>query len=305
MKGWLLCVSSASLLFACTTKNIYHNDGKEKGGGAQNAPSVQLNADEQNKPASCRDAWVAAAVGRVQDERGRGVEGAYVGYCTKADTSVCLATVPTEKDGWYTYRIDANFRCVREIVANAQPKPADMGKFSPAYCKLALTAERGLLEVEEALTMYPLEAPNRPPGAARTTITFPSGLQLQLAKDDLLEDDRAEKLGAAILDLSELPCFVKPSDNLDTLVVFGPEINADIFRDKPKIGFAVPTSLAEGTKVELLLLGGFTTFADQETQLDEGSFEPYGTGTVKDGMVVPDRGSELPALTALGIRKQR
>ena len=93
------------------------------------------------------------------------------------------------------------------------------------------------------------------------------------------------------------------------LVVFGPDVNVKLFYDKPKIAFKIPNTakLAEGSKVELLLLGGFTTFLTKESSktVEEGSFAPYGTGTIKGGFVVPDPGSELPALTALGIRPKK
>ena len=60
--------------------------------------------------------------------------------------------------------------------------------------------------------------------------------------------------------------------------------------------------LAEGTRVELLVLGGLETRLADGTSVHEADFDVFGTATVTDGMIVSDPGSELPYLSWLGYR---
>lgn len=300
--GTLLSFTAATFLLHCSSETTTAPVDVP-------APKPVLTKEESEKPASCTDSWVSVAVGKVATDSGEAVEGALVGYCVKAERNVCLAPIKSEKGGWYTYRVEGDKRCVKEIVARAEAPEGSTGKYSVAYCPIPTTAQSGLLEVSTKLVLYSLDAPAAPATAARTPVKFPSGIELTFAPEDLLEKEMAGKIGAKMVDLASPPCFVKASDALSMLVVFGPDVNVKLFYDKPKIGFKVPNTakLAEGSKVDLLILGGFQTFLTKESTevVEEGSFAPYGTGTVKGGFVVPDPGSELPGLTALGIRPKK
>lgn len=271
------------------------------------APTPVLTPEESTKPASCADNWVSVAVGKVRNDAGEAIESAVVGYCVKSETNLCLPTTKSEKGGWYTYRVGADHRCLKEIVARADPKDEDIGKYSVAYCNIPPAAKNGLLQTPTDLVLYRIDAPLAPPSTTRQAVKFASGIELTFSSEDLLEKNLAPKIGAKILDVASPPCFVKPSDNLAMLVAFGPDVNVNLFFDKPKIGFRIPNTakLPDGAKVDLLLQGGFATYLDKEHHLDEGSFGPYGTGTVRGDFIVPDPGSELPALTMLGIRLKK
>ena len=299
--GAVASLALTAFLFHCSTATTAPVDVP--------APKPVLTKEESEKPATCADSWVSVAVGKVATDTGDSVEGALVGYCVKSERNTCLAPIKSEKGGWYTYRIDGDKRCVKEIVARAEAPEGSVGKYSVAYCPIPTSAQGGLLEVSTKLVLYTLEAPAAPATAARTAVKFPSGVELTFAPADLLEKEMAGKIGAKMVDLASPPCFVKASDALSMLVVFGPDVNVKLFYDKPKIDFKIPNTakLAEGSKVDLLLLGGFQTFLTKDSTevVEEGSFLPYGTGTVKGGFIVPDPGSELPALTAVGIRPKK
>lgn len=272
------------------------------------APKPVLTPEESQKPATCNDNWVSVAVGRVTTSDGQPIVGATVGYCVKTETNLCLPVTASEKGGWYTYRIDASHRCLKEIVSRADPKDEDLGKYSVSYCPIPLSATNGLLELQTSQVLYPVERPLSPiSGGGRRSVSFPSGIELTFAPDDFVDQQNSPKIGAAILDVTKPPCFVKPSHALAMLVAFGPDMSVNVLWDKPKVGFRIPNKakLPEGSKVELLLLGGFATKLDKEHNAEEGSFEPYGTGTVRNGFIEPDPGSELPALTMLGIRAKK
>ncbi len=275
-------------------------------------PVPTLTEEDRVTPSECKQAWVAAVTGRVVDGTGAPIEGASVGYCIFADgLSTCLPDVKTNKYGWYNKPIDKAFRCVEKMVARAYSGPTATSnlRLSESYCRPALTPSRGVLDNVTDDVLYKLAAPTSLPGLddakKARTVTFPGNIEVTITPDSIVESDQYNYLSAAPLDLATRPCFVPKDLTLDGLVAFAPNMNVAVFSSNPvKIGFKLGTTLPEGTAVDLYVLGGVSTQIDADHAVEEGELAKFGTGKVTNGAVVPDTGSELPALTAVGYKRR-
>jgi hypothetical protein len=272
-------------------------------------PVVSLSDGDRQKPASCADDWLAGSTGRVTNERGDAIIGAKVGYCTYGrESAVCLPFVATEKGGWYSLVVDASHRCITKLSVRVMPPEGE--RLSEAFCAPKVTLKAGVLDLEPDLRVYSLRAPTALPPmgdpAKARTIAFEDGLELTFAPDDVIESDQYARLSAGPLPEGERPCFLGADVTMDALYAFGPAMNVSVFAERPKIRFALPNpkKLAEGTAVEVFVLGGSGTQLDMDHAIDEGSFVRIGTGRVVKDRVVPDPGSELPALTVVGYRRK-
>lgn len=270
-------------------------------------PVVDLADSDREKPASCADQWLAGSTGRVVDDRGEGVAGARVGYCTYgAESAVCLPFATTEEGGWYSLVVDAEHRCVKKL--SIRVMPPEGRRLSETFLSPPVRVSRGVLDLDPPIDVHTLGAPTKmpprgDPNAARTVV-FADGLELTFAPDDLVEGDQYEKLSAGAV--TTRPAFLPATLELDGLYAFGPAMNVSVFADRPKVKFALPNpkGLAEGTAVEIFVLGGSGTQLDADRAIEEGSFVVTGTGRVERGRIVPNAGSELPALTAVGYRRK-
>ncbi|MBX3186333.1 MAG: hypothetical protein KF819_04925 [Labilithrix sp.] len=272
-------------------------------------PTITLSETERTKPASCNASWLAGSTGRVTTDGGEILVGASVAYCAyHPDSAVCLPWVKTTEGGWYTVLVREPNRCMERL--SVRVIPPEGRRLSDAYCAPALSAIDGVLDLARDLRVYSLDAPTSLPprgDAAQTrTVSFAGGLELTFAPDDLVEGDLYDKLSAAPVTDGERPCFLPPELALDGLYAFGPAMNVSVFAGKPKVKFKLPNpkGLPEGAAVELFVLGGSGTQLDDTRAIEEGSFVSIGAGRVREGRVVPDPGSELPALTVVGYRRK-
>ena len=175
---------------------------------------------------------------------------------------------------------------------------------STAFCRVPMSPERGVLDVAERIPLHPVEVPTDLPPmgdpSSVRTVRFASGLELDVVPERLDWPDSYSYLRAGRVAPSGAPCFVDdaPSD-LHTLWAIGPELAAS-----PGIVARIPADgLADGTLVELWIVGGIFTELSDGRMIEEGAFEPYGTATVRDGFIVVDAGSALPYLSWVGIRR--
>ena len=272
-------------------------------------PTPALTEEDRVAPADCAAAWVAAATGRVVDNTGAPIEGASVGYCVFGNgLGNCLKDVKTTKNGWYNYPIETPYRCIEKLAVRIYAPEATKLRVSENYCKPALTPVRGVLDVATDDILYRLAAPTSLPAIgdpkASRTVTF-SDIDVTLIPDSIVEGDQYARMSAGVLDLKSPPCFVPKDLMLEGLVAFSPNMNVNVFGETiNKIGFKLKTTLPEGTAVDLYILGGLATQLNADKTVDEGEFVKFGTGKVQSGKVVPDAGSELPALTVLGYRRR-
>ncbi len=273
-------------------------------------PVPTLTDEDRVAAADCTSSWIAAATGRVVDNTGAPIEGASVGYCVFGNgLGNCLAYVKTTKNGWYNYPISKNYRCVDKAAVHALAPAATNQRLSESYCTPTLTPNRGVLDNATDEVLYRLAAPTSIPPLGdikqSRTVTFPGDIEVTLTPDAITESDQYERLSAAPIDPAARPCFVPKDLTLDGLVAFSPNMNVAVFSDNPvKIGAKLPTTLPEGTAVDLYLLGGVGTQLDTEHAVEEGTLAKFGTGKVTGGRVVPDSGSELTALTVVGYKRR-
>lgn len=271
-------------------------------------PVVSLPAADRAKPAECKDEWVAASTGRVVVDDGSSLVGAQVGYCTYTrESAICLPFATTEAGGWYALVVEERHRCLQGLSIRVVPPEGRL--LSETFCALPPRAQEGVLDLEPPLRVYSLEAPAEIPARGDPNVTrtvrFGFGLEVSFAPDDLVEGDLYERLSAGPVTDAQ-PCFLPPGLAMDAMYAFGPAMNVMIFADRPKVRFALPNpkKLPEGTSVSIYVLGGTATQLDLERAIPEGSFVEIGTGHVEGDRVVPDPGSELPALTVVGYRRR-
>lgn len=252
---------------------------------------------------ACTGEWVAAVTGRIVDESGAGVAEAVPQMCVRLGdgTLNCLAPSPAREDGYFARIIDEDSRCMSVLNFRAFLPGSSFGT---TYCHSDLQVEDGILSIPDPLILYEVEPaaalpPEGDPEAPRT-VTVADGLEIDARPAPMF--GTYEGLGGTRID--ETTCF--SGAGLDGLYALTPESGTFRFGTE-EVGFPVriPTTLPDGTTVDLLVLGGLDEFDLPSGQrLTEGAFEVFGTGTVVDGMVVSDPGSELPYLSWLGFRAQ-
>lgn len=266
------------------------------------APSFpELETLDTTPDPTCSDEWVAAVTGRIVDESGAGVALAVPQMCVRNGdgTLNCLAPEPARDDGYFARIIDAESRCMSVLNFRAF---LPNGSFGTTYCQSDLMVQDGILSVPDPLVLYEVapaaELPPEGDPEAPRTVTLADGLEIDARPAPMF--GTYEDLGGTRID--ETTCF--SGSDLDGLYALTPE-TATFRLGSEEVGFPVriPTTLAEGTTVDLFVLGGLDEFTlPSGPRLTEGAFEIFGTGTVVDGMVVSDPGSELPYISWLGYR---
>lgn len=266
------------------------------------APSFpELDSLDRTPDPACTDVWVAAVTGRVVDERGAGVPEAVPQMCVRLGdgTLNCLAPESARDDGYFARIIDEDSRCMSVLNFRAF---LPNGPFGTTYCQSRLEVVDGVLSIPEPLVLYEVtpaaELPPEGDPEAPRVVTLADGLEIDVRPAPMF--GTYEQLGATRIDATT--CF--SGSDLDGLYALTPEsATFRIGSEEPGFPVRIPTSLAEGTVVDLFVLGGLDEFEiPAGPRLTEGAFELFGTGTVTGGMVVSDPGSELPYLSWLGYR---
>lgn len=252
---------------------------------------------------ACTAHWVAGIRGRALDELGQPLAGGILQMCLRTEdhTQLCLAPTDVEPDGWYRVVLDRELRCIQQVTLRLSARD---GAASTTYCRAPMAPVYGVLDIDEDLVVHSLEVPVERPGVgdatAMRTLRFPDGLEVDAVPGDFEFPEAYDQLAAGRVDPANADCFLDEAPSLLGLYAFGPESGI-----APGAGFRIPegTGLADGSRVELWIVGGtYTHLADGEW-IEEGTFVPYGHGTVSGGAIAPDPGSELPYLTWLGYRR--
>jgi hypothetical protein len=269
-------------------------------------PSVELTPAERTRPADCSGSWVVAAVGRAIDGDGAPIEGASVGYCVhRGELGTCLAPVQTDRNGWYTMWFPDAFRCVDDAAVRLVVPATRSPRLADTYCAPPLAPRDGVLEAPDA----PLVRIERPTaevldGGARE-LTFANGVVLAIVATDLVEAEGLSLLGAGTFANGTPSCAA--GARFDGAFAFGPELGVRVADGAPGIRFRLPAPFVpDGAEVDLFVQGGTGTQLGRSPQsaVKEGAFVRYGQGRVVRGEVIPDPGSELPALTAVAFRRR-
>lgn len=286
------------LVFACSADT----------GGTSNLitefPADPLDAIDATPDPTCTGTWAVGGRGQIVDERGRPVAGARPQMCLRSPTDTLLCVMPPEAaaDGfWHQEVPEGDPRCVAEIALRALLPNAGFGT---TYCHVPLTTNGGVIELREPIVLFETEpAITLPPLGDETsvrTVVLADGLELDVTPDVLFGDDY-DMLAGRRIDHSDPPCFAE-GIALDGLYVLGPETS--VLGETGGYPVRIPAGgLAEGTRVELLVLGGLETRLADGSMVHEADFDVFGTAIVSGGMIVSDPGSELPYLSWLGYRR--
>lgn len=284
--------------FACSA------DTGGTGNFITNFPPDPLDAIDPTPDPSCTGTWAVGGRGQIVDERGNPVAGARPQMCLRSPTDTLLCVMPPEAgtDGfWHQEVPEGDPRCVAEIALRALLPNAGFGT---TYCHVPLTTNGGVIELRQPIVLYTTTpATSIPPvGDADTarTVVMADGLEMDVVPSTFFGDDY-EQLAGRRIDHTDPPCFAEGT-TLDGLYVFSPEVS--VLGETGGVPVRIPADgLADGTRVELLVLGGLETRLADGSAVDEADFVVFGTGTVTGGMIVADPGSELPYLSWLGYRR--
>lgn len=296
-----LFIAFALLLAGC---------GEGNGGNPPDFPI--LDALDRTPDPTCEGTWLAGIRGRIIDAAGEGVAGATVQHCLRlADERFVCTSPPQNEDGsfrfdmtddagWYAYVFDDGVRCVDELAIRVLHREEPYGT---SYCHVPLAPDDSvqLLPTPAVLREVApaVELPPRGDEMSPRDVTFEGGVVLTDVVPGRLFDGEYEDLQGAFVATDPRPCFLSEGEALLGLYAFAPEIEA-----LEPVGLRLPNEggLAEGTEVELLVLGGLGTVRTDGTQIMEADFEPFGTATVSGDAIVSDPGVEVPSFTTIGWR---
>ncbi len=212
-----------------------------------------------------------------------------------------LAPPSSDASGYWNQSIDEDNRCINEIAMRAVLPDAG---FATTYCHVPLALTHGILEIRDPIVLYDIDrVASLPPLAdadAPRDVMLADGLVLEVTPSVFFGDEY-DHLAASRIPVADPPCFAEGLDLLG-LYAFGPEVA--VLGATGGFPIRIPNvhGLADGTRVDLFVLGGLDTFLPDGTQVHEAAFEAYGTASVSGGMIVSDVGSELPYLSWLGYR---
>jgi len=287
--------------------------GDEEVGGNPPPRFPILDELDRTPAPACEGIWLAGIRGRVVDAAGEGVAGATVQHCLRLHDGRFVCTAPpqdedgafrfdmTDDAGWYAYVFDEAVRCVDELAVRVLHREEDFGT---TYCHVPLAPDDSVQLLPRPAVLRDVAPPTTLPalgdGTAPRDVTFEGGVVLTDVVPDRLFDGEYEDLQGAFVATEEpRPCFLAADDELLGLYTFAPEIVSG-----EPIGLRLPNDqdLAEGTAVELLVLGGLGTLRADGTAIMEADFEPFGSARVVDDAIVSDPGVGVPSLTTIGWR---
>ena len=243
---------------------------------------------------------------------GEGVAGVTVQHCLRLHDGRFVCTSPprnedgtlqlemTDDAGWYAYVFEEELRCVDELAIRVLHREQPYG---PTYCHVPLAPDDSVQLLPRPAVLRevtpPTELPPLGDEMAPRDVTFEGGVVLTGVVPGRLFDGEYEDLQGGFVTDEPRPCFIEEGASFLGLYGFAPEIVS-----LEPIGLRLPndTGLAEGTAVELLVLGGLSTVRADGTTIMEADFETFGTATVTGDAIVSDPGVELPSLTTIGWR---
>ena len=270
-------------------------------------PALELSAEDRVADPACTGDWIAGVRGQVEDETGAPVSGAQVQMCLRLAnlSQLCLEPQTTDENGWYAVVLPEPARCLSRVIVRAT-RTGGAQRYGTSFLLTSTRPLYGVLDVAEPVALVPTQAPIEMPPmgdvSAMRTVRFASGLELEVTPEALDFQESYDFLTAGEVELSAAPGFTASAPGLTGLWALGPELGS-----YPGMRFRIPNTrgLSEGARVDLFLVGGIYTELADGHYVEEGDFERFGSGVVRDGFIEPDPGSELPYLTWLGYREVR
>jgi hypothetical protein len=236
--------------------------------------------------------------GWVIDSEGFPVEGAKGQLCVRqagADTVICLRPGDTDANGVFTVELPEANRCItggtfRVLIPSTSN--------STAYCHFDPSNDAGFVQVGDPFQLHPTD----PAGATGAgDITFADGLVLKDVDPEHLPfgEDIADLAAGRLTSAAGDHCFLEEA--MDGLYAFSPEFNVP---QGMAYAASIPNTsgLADGTVVDLYVLGGLSCVLDDETPVPEGELAKFGTGTVMGDVIETNDG--VPCIGWLGYKAQ-
>ena len=299
--------------------------------GTTPMPDPDAGVDFTRDPTCPMEAsWITTVSGKVTDEMGGPLQGAWAQLCLIAcesdmstgawdcssTISVCLPPADSIGDGTFEVLVPEANRCLLEMTMRNLQFGEDRATM---YCHLDLNNAESAYDVNESLVLYPtIPAPNLPAEgdkAMTREVEFASGLSLSLAPSNYYGDYAL--LAAAPVSPQNL-CFVDDPSSVDALYAFSPEGTAAVdFSSNTikEIGVKVPVPAnamaAPGDKYKMYVLGGLGCPDPQSMEpgtnfIKEGDWSVFSTGTVDmtGTMIESEPGSGIPCLTWIKVEKE-
>ena len=265
---------------------------------------------ELNLPACDKGVRVTGASGRVIDENGNPIRGAFAGLCLYYDwrSDLCQNPVITDADGRFQTGVKAADQCVTSAALRIMTSELDR---TVMYCPLK-PAPQGVVALDSDVRLVKVAPSTRDALGDPTNpheITSADGTVLTVIPDKFfLSDGGYADIHVLKWDFERwgLPCFADPENPPEQIVAFVPEGSLD---DPGSALLSIPYSgdLAGGSPVNFFALGGLGTSlfpaageSSGET-VKEGVWAPIGAGVVSaDGSQVTTPAAGLPFFTWTG-----
>lgn len=240
---------------------------------------------------------VETVSGKALDTSGAPIAKKVVSVCG----SVCYYGQTTD-DGTFVAKV-GNFINVANFAAYVHGRPGYVGLFE----KLPLGSTRNIvLPAPMVLPVPPATGPRLPidaatrmvkPGAVTggdVTLTFAEGTEVELDLEDIELAAKGEELRVVKFDAKEPPAFARGQG---AVLLYGAMPFDAKFKKKVGVTIASDGGLAEGTAVELFVLG--SDFVKLRTA---GKAMSQATGKVVGGKIQTDPGEGITLLTWIGVR---
>lgn len=225
--------------------------------------------------ADCTAIYSPDIRGRILNEDGTALAEAGVQPCIvrSDDVWLCLAPTRTLQDGTFLRTLENENACLSRLALRISG-PNDGITRAVLYCAPGLSETSTLVEAGD-MEMPVLALPSNVDGR---TVSFASGLVVELGDGD---GDPATFASAEVAPTAT--CF-GDDDRILTTFAFGPELR---LRSSRILHVPLP-GVADGTHVQVLLLGGLATRLADDSVLDEGTLAPIGDGIVMNGALDTD-----------------
>lgn len=242
--------------------------------------TADAGADAEATDASdapvCSANLVTSVRGNVVDEVGDPLIGARVQPCIVRgdDAWLCLAPTDAESTGSFERTFDGANTCMKKLAMRVIGPLDETPRYSIAYCQ-ADVATREDVDVG-TVHLVPVLPPTDVVG---DEAHYASGLVMTVGDADgepsaLLASVDGPTIGCGALREAAV-----------AIVSFAPEG----IRDATRITrIPVPASVADGTNLDIFVLGGLATYRADGTRVDEGELDRIGTATATSGFLDVD-----------------
>jgi hypothetical protein len=249
---------------------------------------------------ACPAQWVVGVSGRIVDERGAGIPTAKAQLCARLSPGgslVCLTPNGVSSNGDFAIAVPDTARCMTSVTMRLIDFGAPRGT---TYCELELTPVNGLIELAQPFVLYDTMPPASLPPIANPTesrvVVLADGVELDVVPEELTAEIYQQIAGARV----EMgpACMLAAAPAFRALYAFSPE--PALFNGRMGLRLPNTEALAPGATVSLYVIGGLATTLPDGTEVWEGEWEEFGTGTVDGDGAMITSDTPLTTLTWIG-----